>query len=206
MPIACRAASDPDTQNYIVEGYATTYNQQYELWSEPGLRFIEQVDPEAFNGADMSDVIMQYDHQGRVFARLSNGTMKLESDETGLKVIADLSGTETGRQLYEEIRGGYTNQMSFGFTIRDKAKEFIENEDGSVTVIQTIKGIKRLYDVSAVSIPANPNTSIQSLTRSADLVGEIEEARQELARRREMKNKRERLALRVKILQGGNET
>jgi len=200
MSIAVRA-SEEENSNFIVEGYATTYNQQYELWSEPGMRFIEQVDPHAFDGCDMSDVIMQYDHHGRVFARLSNGTMKLESDSTGLKVIADLSGTEIGRQLYEEIRGGYTNQMSFGFTIRDKKREIIEAEDGSATVIQTITAVKRLYDVSAVSIPANPNTSIQSLTRSASLDGDIEEVRQELEARREKKIQRERLALRVKLLQ-----
>ena len=65
----------------------------------------------------MSDVIMQFDHQGRVFARKSNDTLQLEVDDHGLKVTADLGGTEIGRQLYEEIKGGYVTKMSFGFTV-----------------------------------------------------------------------------------------
>jgi HK97 family phage prohead protease len=152
----------------------------------------------------MSDVIMQYDHRGRVFARNSNGTLKLSTDEHGLKVTADLAGTQMGRDLYEEIRGGYTDKMSFGFTIREKSREITENEDGTVTVWQRINKVKKLYDVSAVSIPANPNTSISSFTRTADIDGEIEEVRKEIAARRERNKERERLALRLKLLEVSN--
>ena len=87
----------------IVEGYATTYNQPYQLWRDKDMTVNEQVDPNAFAETDMSDVIMQYDHEGRVFARISNGTLELESDDHGLKIRANLGGTEIGRQLFEEI-------------------------------------------------------------------------------------------------------
>ena len=101
----------------IVEGYATTFNQPYRLAGDDKIVINEQVDRNAFAETDMSDVIMQYDHAGRVFARIANGTLRLEPDEHGLKITANLGGTEIGRQLFEEIEGGYTNKMSFGFTV-----------------------------------------------------------------------------------------
>ena len=90
----------------IVEGYATTYSEPYELFRDGNYTVYEQIDPAAFAETDMSDVIMQYNHEGRVFARTSNDTLTLTSDEHGLHVRADLGGTEIGRQLYEEIKGG----------------------------------------------------------------------------------------------------
>lgn len=200
MNIAARAPEE----GRIVEGYATTFNQRYELYSFDNVTVYESVEPTAFIDCDMSDVIMQYDHRGRVFARNSNGTLILSTDEHGLKVTADLAGTQMGRDLYEEIRGGYTDKMSFGFTIREKTREITENEDGTVTVWQRINKVKKLYDVSAVSIPANPNTSISSFTRTADIDGEIEEVRKEIAARRERNKERERLALRLKLLEVSN--
>ena len=111
---------------------------------------------------------MQYDHEGRVFARTRNNTLALRSDEHGLLIDADLSGTELGRQLYEEIKGGYTDKMSFGFTVRgDKWED--EMIDGVQKSTRTITDIGKLYDVSAVSIPANDSTSlsVRSLTDGA---------------------------------------
>ena len=93
-----------EEESRIVEGYATTFNQPYELWRDgPDYIFLEQVDRHAFDDTDMSDVIMQYDHEGRVFARTNNGTLELRTDDHGLHIRADLGGTEIGRQLYEEI-------------------------------------------------------------------------------------------------------
>lgn len=201
MNIAIRApeAGAEDSQK-IVEGYASTFNQPYELYRFDNVTIYETVEPDAFKDCDMSDVIMQYDHAGRVFARNSNGTLKLDTDETGLKISADLGGTTLGRELYEEIRGGYTDKMSFGFTIGEKTREITENDDGTVTVLQRLNKIKKLFDVSAVSIPANPNTSI-SYTRTANLNGAIEEVREELEKMRARNKERERLALRLKIME-----
>lgn len=167
-------ALEDDQNNYIVEGYATTFNDPYTLYSEPGYIFQEQVDSKAFDNADMSDVIMQYDHEGRVFARKSNGTLQLDADDHGLKVRADLSGTEIGRQLYEEIRGGYTTKMSFGFTVNsdELAKEETES---LMTITRTITGIKKLYDVSAVSLPANDATEISARNYGEGVIAEVKE-------------------------------
>ena len=159
----------------IVEGYATTFNQPYRLMGDDKITVNEQVDRNAFAETDMSDVIMQYDHEGRVFARIGNGTLQIESDDHGLKIRADLGGTEIGRQLFEEIAGGYTNKMSFGFTVAGEKKERSREKDGHVTILRTITKIGKLYDVSAVSLPANDATEISSRTISDGLIAEAQE-------------------------------
>lgn len=168
-----------------VEGYAATFNQPYELWRDKEITVNEQVDRHAFDETDMSDVIMQYDHEGRVFARISNGTLKLEADDHGLKITADLGGTQIGRQLFEEIQGGYTTKMSFGFTVTgQKRKE--NDEGGHLTVLRTITRIGKLYDVSAVSLPANDATEISARSIGDGLIAEVLEevrAREERERR-----------------------
>ena len=185
-----------------VTGYATTFNEPYELyrsvWDGYTYIVLEQVDPHAFDDTDMSDVIMQYNHEGRVFARTSNGTLELDQDEHGLHIRANLGGTEIGRQLYDEIEGGYTDKMSFGFRVgKDKREETEERDNDTgmttVTVLRTILTISKLYDVSAVSIPANDGTSISSRNFAE---GVIEEVRKEIAER----EKRERQKKRIKIL------
>ena len=163
----------------IVEGYATTFNEPYLLWSEDDYRVFEQVDRDAFTGCDMSDVIMQYNHEGRVFARMSNGTLSCTPDDHGLLTRAALGGTEIGRQLYDEIKGGYTDQMSFGFTVAEDTREISENADTKeVEILRTIKRIQKLYDVSAVSIPANPATSISARTYGEGAIAEAKAERQ----------------------------
>lgn len=158
----------------VVEGYATTFNEPYLLWKEDGYEVHEQIDRHAFDETNMSDVVMQYDHQGRVFARNTNGTLTLRADDHGLHVSALLGGTELGRQLYEEIKGGYTNKMSFGFTVEEDKREIVEEGD-TVRIMRTILKIGRLYDVSAVSIPANDGTSISARSYGVECVNEIAE-------------------------------
>jgi HK97 family phage prohead protease len=185
-----------------VTGYATTFNQPYELYRDAwnGNVYIvkEQVDPAAFEETDMSDVIMQYNHEGRVFARVSNGTLELGTDEHGLHIRANLGGTEIGRQLFEEIEGGYTTKMSFGFRVskdkREQTEEYNE-ETGTttVTVLRTILGFSKLYDVSAVSLPANDATSISARNYGEGVIAEI---KQELLAR----EARERQKRKIKIL------
>ena len=183
-----RAAGDEGGQ--IVEGYATTFNQPYDLWNEPGYVFREQVDRHAFDDTDMTDVIMQYDHEGRVFARTSNGTLELRIDDHGLHIRADLNGTEIGRQLYEEIKGGYTDKMSFGFTVDEDERLIQEdNENGTMTVLRTIKRIGKLYDVSAVSLPANNATEISARSWCDGVIAQLTEERREAEARERKKQK-----------------
>lgn len=168
-----------DDNSMIVEGYATTFDQEYTLWDDGRYSVREKISRSAFDETDMADVIMQYDHEGRVFARIKNGTLKLTVDDHGLKIRADLGGTELGRQLYEEIKGGYTDKMSFGFTVsKDERTEENDAANGKTIIHRTITGIKKLYDVSAVSIPANPNTDIISARSIGEgLIAEAEEER-----------------------------
>lgn len=168
-----------DDNSMIVEGYATTFDQEYTLWDDGRYSVREKISRSAFDDTDMADVIMQYDHEGRVFARIKNGTLKLTVDDHGLKIRADLGGTELGRQLYEEIKGGYTDKMSFGFTVsKDERTEENDAANGKTIIHRTITGIKKLYDVSAVSIPANPNTDIISARSIGEgLIAEAEEER-----------------------------
>lgn len=171
----------------VVEGYATTFDQPYRLMGDKDVTINEQVDRHAFDETDMSDVIMQYDHEGRVFARLSNGTLQLEADDHGLKITADLGGTEIGRQLFEEINGGYTNKMSFGFTVTGDKKTRSKDENGHITVLRTITKIGKLYDVSAVSLPANDATEISARSIGDGLIAEaLEEVKAEEERERKI--------------------
>lgn len=169
-----------ESNDMVVEGYASTYNEPYYMFrtkADDGytVEVREEVSDHAFDNTDMSDVILQYNHEGRVFARMSNGTLTLDkNDPKGLFIKADLGGTEIGRQLFEEIKGGYTNKMSFGFTI-DKVSDMRQLEpdnDADEVWVYTIESIRKLYDVSAVSLPANDYTSI-SARALAD--GEINE-------------------------------
>lgn len=166
-----RAADDGQK---IVEGYATTFNQPYELFRDPDTNMIvrEQVDRNAFAETDMRDVIMQYDHEGRVFARVKNHTLTLTPDDHGLHIRADLGGTEIGRQLYEEIDGGYTDKMSFGFTVAADRHERFKDADGNNILLRTITKIGKLFDVSAVSLPANDATEISARGISDGLITE----------------------------------
>ena len=185
-----------------VTGYATVFNQPYELYRivDGGWVYIvrEQVDADAFKDCDMTDVIMQYNHEGRVFARTSNGTLEVAPDDTGLHIRAKLGGTELGRQVYDEIDGGYTTKMSHGFTVGADKRERTEEHDEengttTITVLRTITRISKLYDVSAVSLPANDATSISA---RSFVDGVIDELKQE----RLAAEKRERQKKAIKVL------
>lgn len=144
-----------DEGEFIVEGYATTFNDPYVMHEFDGIKYYEQVDRRAFESADMNDVIFQYDHAGKVFARQKNGTLFLNVDDHGLHVRADLSKSEASRQLWEEIKAGLVSEMSFAFSVAEDSYD----QDART---RTIQRIKKVYDVSAVSIPANPSTQISA--------------------------------------------
>ncbi len=131
-------------------------------------------------------MILQYDHEGRVFARTVNRTLPLQADDHGLKITPDLGGTEQGRQLYEEIKGGYTTKMSFGFRVKTAERTIEEDEvTGNTTVHRKITAIEKLYDVSAVSLPANDATEISARNLGEGVIAEVKQERlAEEARRR----------------------
>ena len=198
MTMEIRTAENEEApeERKVVTGYASTFNEPYTLYENDDWRFNEVVDARAFDNTDMSDVIMQYDHEGRVFARMSNNTLTVIPDERGLLIEADLGGTELGRQLFEEIRGGYTNKMSFGFTVDGEDILDTKDADGKALTVRTITSVRKLYDVSAVSLPANDATSIsvRSLTD-----GEIERIQAERLEAEALELRRRKLLARAKL-------
>lgn len=159
---------------YYVEGYATTFNKPYELYEIDGIKYYEVIDRHALDGADMSDIIMQYDHEGKVMARLSNRSLIVEPNDSGLFICADLSKSQASKDLYEEINNGLVTRMSWAFTVG-------EEEYNRETRTRTIKKVNKVYDVSAVSIPANADTEISARSY---LNGVIEIEKQEMLERR----------------------
>jgi len=146
---------EQDSDAYIVRGTAVVYNTPTCLYEWDGIKYYEIIDRHAFDDCDMSDVIFNYNHSGKVVARQRNATLKLENRADGLGMEADLSGTVAGRELYEEIDGGYIDKMSFSFSVREQKYD-------RDTRTNTITKIKKLYDVSAVDIPAYNETSISA--------------------------------------------
>lgn len=144
-----------DDDAYRVRGTAVVFNKPTCLYEIDGVKYYEVIDRHAFDGCDMSDVIFNYNHGGKVVARLRNKTLSLTIGDGGLDIDADLSGTVAGRELYEEIDGGYVDKMSFSFSVR-------ESKYDTLTHTRTITKIRKLYDVAAVDIPAYEETSISA--------------------------------------------
>ena len=204
MKIETRDAIEGEEERKIVTGYASTFDEPYKLFEWDGGEYWEVVDRSAFDKTDMSDVIMQYDHEGRVFARTKNNTLDITVDDHGLKIEADLGGTEIGRELFEEIRGGYTDKMSFGFTVNGESEDREKLENGVVKYTRRITSVNKLYDVSAVSLPANDGTEIgadataRSIRSLSD--GVIEKDRAERLAAEKLEIERRRAIVRAKAL------
>ena len=176
--------------DYYVEGYATTFDEPYTLWEYDGIQYKEVIDRHALDSADMSDVIMQFDHTGRVFARTGNSnTLLIQPDDHGLFMAADLSKTEQARSMHEDIAAGLINKMSWAFTVQEDSYD-------RETHTRRILKIKKVYDVSAVSFPANPSTDI-SARSWIDGVIEAEKAERLAAVAAERKRQKIKILLEV---------
>jgi HK97 family phage prohead protease len=173
--------------SYLVEGYASTFDP-YVLLTVDGVDYSERIEPTAFDEADLSDVVFRVDHEGRVYARSSAGTLELWHDEHGLGQRTDLSKTAAARELFADIEAGNYPKMSFAFTV---AEDHFDRE----THTRVIDRIAKVFDVSPVSFPANPNTDLSVSTRSY-FDGVIEAERAERLAREE----RERQIQRIKLL------
>ena len=173
-------APAPETKrldsNYYVEGYAARF-EPYVLYDMDDGPIYERFERGCFDGCDMSDIIFQLNHQGTVMARQSNGSLIVEVDEGGLFTAADLSRTEAARRLYEEISTGMITKMSWGFTIGDC---YYDTE--TRTLVHT--KVKKIFDVSGVSIPANQNTEINARSWVDGVIGQAARSEAELEERR----------------------
>lgn len=152
---AAEPVEENGSKELYIEGVAATFNSPTVLFEYDGIEYKEQIDKSAFDGADMSDVIFNYNHGGKVMARTRNKTLQLWTDNKGLNMRARVDGTEEGRKLYEEVQGGYIDRMSFAFTIKESSYNLEEH-------MRTVYKVKKLYDVSAVDIPAYDTTSLSA--------------------------------------------
>lgn len=156
-----RAASD-GKEELVVEGKACSFDDEIVLWSWGDYEAHEIIDSKAFENCDMTDVIFNYNHSGRVYARTRNNTLSLEVKKDGLYMKAVLRADDLGHQeLYNDIASGTIDKMSFAFKIRKSEWKFIEDGDKEIDV-RTVLEIEKLYDVSAVDIPAYDTTSISA--------------------------------------------
>lgn len=172
MPLLREKREEGDEKSYVVEGYASTFDE-YELWRDGDVSFCERIEPDAFRECDMSDVVFLLDHTGRVYARTKNGSVKLGVDNHGLYSKIDLSRSSSARAVKEDIECGNYDQMSFAFTV---VEDSIEHDREAKKYLRVIKRVGKLFDISAVGFPANPNTEIGVSARSA-FDGFIEEER-----------------------------
>lgn len=173
--------------DFYVEGLATTFDKPYLLYVFDDVEYFEIIDRHALDNADISDVIMQYDHQGRVRARTTNNTLIAEPNNVGFFICADLSKSNASKELYGDIEAGLITRMSWAFTID-------QDEYNRDTRTRTIKKVKKVYDVSAVSIPASFDTEISARSY---FDGVIEIEKQELLER-----KKKSQVLKYKIMIG----
>ena len=176
-----------DEESYIVEGYASTFDT-YKLLTVDGVDYCERIEPTAFDDADLSDVVFRVDHEGRVYARSSAGTVEVWHDEHGLGQRTDLSRTQMARELYADIKAGNYPKMSFAFAVAD---DYFDK----ATHTRVITRIAKVYDVAPVSFPANPNTVLSVSTRDY-FNGVIEAEKAERLEREE----REKLKEKIRIL------
>ena len=179
-----------DTDFYF-EGHAARY-EPYELCrGVDGKPIYERFERGCFDGCDMSDIIYQFDHMGKVMARTSNGSLIVEPDEEGLFVAGDLGRTATARAHYEDdLKSGMVTKMSWRFAVGDYYYD-AENR----TIVH--KTVRKIYDVSSVSLPANNDTEISA---RAWVDGEIAQAAR---REAELDERRRKLRTKISNILGG---
>lgn len=139
----------------IVVGQPVIFGVETVLWEYDGIQYKEVIDSRALDEAKMDDVVLNIDHEGKPAAKTKNGTLKLFLRHDGLYMEADLSKNTTGRELYEDIRNGFYDKMSFAFKVREDSYD-------RETHTRTILKIERIYDVSAVTWAAYEQTSLSA--------------------------------------------
>jgi len=191
--IRANEPTDAEPESMTIEGVATVFDTPTVLYEDPdtGIEYKEQVDKNAFKECDMSDVIFNYNHSGRVYARTRNDSLHLEVKEDGLHVTVKLNPIDEGhKELYRDIKNGLIDRMSYAY-IPDKCDY---NTDAYT---RTVRSIKKLFDVSAVDIPAYDTTSISARSILDLDKSEREKLESEIKHKREEQRKRIALAIEI---------
>ena len=176
--------------DHYAEGYAARYEPYVLYYDEKGDPIYERFERGCFDGCDMSDIIYQYDHAGRVFARTGNGSLIVEPNDEGLFVAVDLSRTDAAREHHADIEAGMVTKMSWRFRLGD-----YYYDASTRTIVH--RTVKKIFDVSGVSIPANDNTEINA---RAFVDGEIAKAARSEA---ELEERRRKLRTKIQNIMGG---
>lgn len=157
-PLEIRAKGDDGKMPKKVGGYAARFGSTYDMgW------FTEEVVPGAFDGADMSDVVGLFNHDSnQILGRNTAGTLRLTIDSDGLGYEIDLPDSPNGHNVGVAVERGDITQSSWGFSIEEDEWRTVGGKDH-----RTIKKIKRVYDVSPVTFPANPDTTVAKRSRDS---------------------------------------
>ena len=158
-----------DGEGMRLAGYAAVFND-----SSVPLPFKESIAPGAFRKtlSETPDVRLLINHEGLPLARTKNGTLTLEEDERGLRFEADLADTQEGRDIYELVKRGDVDQMSFAFrVIRQKW-----NDDRSRRVLTEVSLADG--DVSVVTYPAYPTTTVEAREHIKEAIKAMKEGRE----------------------------
>lgn len=149
--------ADGEENSRLIEGRAIVFDQETVIWTSGDIEYKEKVDRGALIGADMSDVPYKYNHSNNVMimARTRNKTLELTQDNKGLLIRASLANTTAGNDLYELVKRGDIDKQSFAFTVKEDSYDV-------KTHTRTILKIDKLYDVSAVDLPAYEQTSLSA--------------------------------------------
>lgn len=175
-------AVDTEEKEMVVEGYPVIFN------SPATHGYTEIISERAFDNTDMSDVVLRYNHNDSFMclARTRNKSLELTKDEKGLKMKATLNpNIEEHKSIYEGIKSGLLDKMSFAFTTRGEEYDY-------ETDTRTITDIDKLYDVAVVDQPFYEATSIYA--RSLETVeNKIKEMRAEEKRKQELATAKQEL-------------
>lgn len=139
----------------VVEGYAAVFD------SVTNLGYMNEViDRGAFDGADMSDIVMKYNHENNVLpmARTRGGSLQFNVDDHGLKIRAKLPDTSVNRDIYTLIQEGVLSKMSFAFTVKSEEYDY-------ETDTRRILAFDKIFDVSVVDVPAYESTEIYARSK-----------------------------------------
>ena len=185
-------AEDTEDGKMEIKGYAAVFN------SPETYDYTEVIDSKAFDDADMSDVVLRYNHNDSfmVLARTRNKSLELSVDEKGLFIDATLQDDITEhKNIYNAIKSGLIDKQSFAFTVEE------DNYDYD-TDTRTITKIGKLFDVSVVDQPFYNATDIsiardmnndEFLERRETLRKEVEEQKAEEERQAKLKEAKEKL-------------
>lgn len=183
-----------DEEEMRLEGIPIVFDEETLLYEYDGVQYKEIIDRNALNGAKINDIVLNIDHEGKPAAKTKNGTLKFDIRGDGVYVEADLSKNATGRELYEDIKNGFYDKMSFAFTVEADGDEYIKGDNVRT---RRITKIKEIYDVSCVTRPAYSQTSV-SARSFFDAEAEKEQKALEDAKMRETQRRR-RLLLMARI-------